>query len=135
MANIKIKTSRFTKSENPRDKFIKFYINKNEFDDIKEQIDLLGTSKISTSEYCRYHVLGKKIVTNVDAKFIHELSTLGARLNKLGGLQKELFNNSPEGKRYANDTAKVLIDIHMAIMEITVFVRSMKNSIGSKEIK
>jgi hypothetical protein len=110
MANIN-KTTRFTKSDNPRDKFITFYLSQDELNEIKGQVANLNG--ISISKYCRYILLGKKIVSNVDARYIHEMSSLGANLNRLGGLQKELFNN--------------LKDISIAIAEITQFVSTMKN--------
>ncbi|WP_262966418.1 plasmid mobilization protein [Methylobacter psychrophilus] len=120
------KSSRFTKSDNPRDKFITFYLTQDELNEIKGQVANL--SGISISKYCRSLLLGKKIVSNVDAKYIHEMSSLGANLNRLGGLQKELFNNSHLGKLYASDTANNLKDISIAIAEITQFVRAMKSS-------
>lgn len=119
------------KSNNPRDKFIKFYINDDELKEIKKQIS--GIGYISISEYCRNIVLGKKVVSNIEARYIHELSSLGAKLNKLGGLQKELFNNAPSAKSYAGGTAKILVDIGIAIAEITKFVRSMKSASGDDE--
>jgi hypothetical protein len=120
------KTSRFKKSDNPRDKFITFYLTQEELNEIKGQVANL--SGISISKYCRSLLLGKKIVSNLDARYIHEMSSLGANLNRLGGLQKELFNNAHSGKLYASETAKNLTDIHIAIAEITKFVRSMKSS-------
>ena len=125
MANIN-KTTRFTKSDNPRDKFITFYLTQDELNDIKGQVANL--SGISISKYCRTLLLGKKIVSNIDARYIHEMSSLGANLNRLGGLQKELFNNAPLGKQYASETAKNLAEINIAITEITQFVRSMKST-------
>lgn len=126
MANVKKKTTRFTKSENPRNRFIKFYINEGEFNEITDQISAIGS--ISISEYARNHILGKKLVSSTDAKFIHELSSLGAKLNKLGGLQKELYNNSPLGKVFAVHTLKNLNEIATAIAEITRLVRSIKSN-------
>ena len=120
------KTIRFKKSDNPRDKFITFYLTQEEFDEIKGQVANL--SGISISKYCRTLLLGKKIVSNLDARYIHEMSRLSANLNRLGGLQKELFNNSHLGKQYASETAEILSDIRIAIAEITKFVRSMKSS-------
>ena len=116
---------RFTKVDNPRNKFMKFYVNKDEEEHIKNQISCSG---LSTSEYCRYHLLGKKVVSKVDAKFFHELSSLGGKINKLGGLQKELFNNSPKGKEYAGETSQVIVDIRSTLVEITLLAKEMKEN-------
>jgi uncharacterized protein YlbG (UPF0298 family) len=134
MANKMRRNNQFTKSDNPRDKFIKFYVNQDEFDEINEQIALLGViSKVSISEYCRKNLLGKNILNNEHANYIYSSHVLGAKLNKLGGLQKELFNNSKNGKQYANETAKVLVDIRVTLAVITKFVENIKIGDGNSK--
>ena len=119
------KSTRFTKAENPKDKFIKFYLNEEEYAEVKQQVD--GLNGMTLSKYCRYHVLGKKIVSDNDEKLIYELVRLGGQLSKLGGLQKDLFNFSPAGQINALRTSKVLDDISIALYEITALVERVKN--------
>ncbi|WP_340124420.1 plasmid mobilization protein [Methylobacter svalbardensis] len=126
MANKIRRNNQFTKSDNPRDKFIKFYVDQDELDEIKHKIALLGViSKISISEYCRKNVLGKNILNNEHANCIYALYGLGA---KLGGLKNELFNYSKNGTHYSNETAKVFVDISVTLAVITKFVENIKIS-------
>ncbi len=123
MANKK-KTNPFAKADKPKSRIVRFYMTEDEFTDIKKQIDSLNGMTIS--KYCRYHVLGKKIVSDTDAKLIFSLSQMGGQISKLGGLQKQLFSFSPGGQTYALNTLKILKEISVALFEITSLVRRIK---------
>lgn len=93
---------RFIAVDEKADKFMKFYMTQTEYDYIKQCVTNSG---LKISQYCLKRIIGHKVRANIDNSNFHELSKLGGILNKLGGLQKELFKNSEQGKTHAKKLA------------------------------
>jgi len=119
----------FKKVKDPLNQRITIRLKQNEYNEI---IRSAKTARLSHSDYARKRILGKKIVARSAAmECFSEITKAIAQLKKLGGLQKELFNNSEKGKQYADDTAENLRLIQMNLVESKKIFIKISNKIDS----
>lgn len=110
------KKGNFKKSKNPLSERFNIRVSKDEYLNIKASAK---ASDLSYSEYARKRILGKRIVSrSADMQYFSEIRDVAGQLKKLGGLQKELFNNSERGAELSNKTAKNLKLIHEALADV-----------------
>ncbi|APV40801.1 hypothetical protein PFAS1_16145 [Pseudomonas frederiksbergensis] len=70
---------------------------------------------ISLSMYIRCAGLGRRIRNQSDRILCADIERFAAQLRSLGGLQKELYNNS--GGAYSTQTAEILVAVQAAVNE------------------
>ena len=109
------KSGRFAVSDNPRNKTVNICLTEEENEIL---VQSAKAAVLTKSDYARKRILGKRIVErSANTQYLQEIKLAMSQLNKLGGLQKELFNNSEIGKKYADDTAENIRLIQIVLVE------------------